>query len=69
LKIGEVIKDLCTRIEDLQLHSTPRTPSEEREGGERTTLTFIDSIKKVEEECAKLYEERTQIWTDLVEDP
>jgi hypothetical protein len=57
LKIGEVIKGLCMRIEDLQLRSTPGTPPEEREGRERTMMTVIENIKKVEEECAKLCEE------------
>jgi hypothetical protein len=46
----------------------PGTPPEVREGRERTTMTIVANIKKVEEECAKLYEESTQIWTDLVED-
>jgi hypothetical protein len=70
LKIGEVIKGFPTRIEDLQLRSTPGTPPEEREGRERmTTLTTIANIKKVEEECTKICEESVQIWTDLVEDP
>jgi hypothetical protein len=30
-------------------------------------MTTVTYIKKVEEECVKLCEERTQIWADLVE--
>jgi hypothetical protein len=40
-----------------------------RAGRERTTMTVIANIKKVEEECMKRYKESAQIWTDLVEDP
>jgi hypothetical protein len=63
--IGEVIKGFFTRIEDLQLCSTPGTPPEEREGREKMTMTVIENIKKLEEECAKLCEESAQIWTEL----
>jgi hypothetical protein len=31
------------------------------------TMTVVDNIKKVEEECAKLYEESAQVWIDMVE--
>jgi len=67
--IGEVIKIFRTRIENLQLHSMPGTPPKERAGRERTMMTTITNIKKLEEECTKLYEESAQIWTNLVEDP
>jgi len=49
LKISEVIKGLCRRIEDLQLCSIPRTPPNERERRERTMLIAVANIKKVEE--------------------
>jgi hypothetical protein len=44
-------------------------PPEVRAGRERMMMTTITNIKKVEEECAKLYEESVQIWKDLVEYP
>jgi hypothetical protein len=44
------------------------TLPEVREGRERMTMTVVTNIK-VEEECAKLYEESMQIWIDLVEYP
>jgi hypothetical protein len=42
------------RIEDLQSHSTSRTPLEEREGRERKMMTKITNVKKLEEDCIKL---------------
>jgi hypothetical protein len=45
------------------------TPPEVREGRERMMMKIIANIKKIEGECAKICEESTQIWIDLVEDP
>jgi len=33
------------------------TPLEEREGRERTMMTKIEKVKKLEEDCIKLYKE------------
>jgi predicted nucleic acid-binding Zn-ribbon protein len=68
-KIREVIKGFHTRIEDLESHTTPGTPPEEKAQRERTTMTSVASIKSLDEECTKLCEESTQIWTNLMEDP
>jgi hypothetical protein len=46
-----------------------RKTTKVREGRERMAMKTFTNIKKVEEECAKIYEESTQIWIDLVEDP
>jgi hypothetical protein len=56
-------------IEDLESCTTPRTPPEEKVERERTSMTVVASIKTLEEECTKLCEESTQIWTNLMEDP
>jgi hypothetical protein len=65
LKIDEVIKGFRVQIEDLQLWSIPGMPLEVQEGRERMATTTVTNIKKVEENCAKLYEESAQIWTEL----
>jgi hypothetical protein len=64
----EFIKGFCTRIEELESHSTPRTPPEEKEQREITAITLVESIKRLDEECVKLCEESVQIWTNLMED-
>jgi hypothetical protein len=51
----------------LEDHTTPSTPPEEREQWEKTTMTTMESIKSLDEECTKLYEESTQVWTQLLE--
>jgi hypothetical protein len=68
-RIDEVIKGLCTRIEDMQSRSTPGTLPEERAGRERSAMTAVANIKKLDKECAKLCEESVQIWTNIMEDP
>jgi hypothetical protein len=45
----------------------PSTPLEEMQQREKK-MTTMESIKNLEEECAKLYEESTQVWTQLAED-
>jgi hypothetical protein len=67
-KISESIQGFCAKIVDLEAHTMPSTPPEEREQREKTTMTTMESIKSLEEECAKLYEESTQVWTQLTED-
>jgi hypothetical protein len=69
MKIGEVIKGVRSKIEDLQLQSTLGMPPKVRAGRERMALTVVANIKKVKEECTKLCEKSAQIWTNLVEDP
>ena len=32
-------------------------------------MTTVANMKRVQEECANLCEESTQIWTELVDDP
>jgi hypothetical protein len=68
-RIGEAIKGIFTRIEDLKSHSTLRTPPEEREERERIAITMVVNIKKLDKECVKFYEESSQIWMNLMEDP
>jgi predicted nucleic acid-binding Zn-ribbon protein len=67
-KISEAIQGFHTKIVDLEACTMPSTPLEEREKREKTTTTIVESIKSLEEECAKLYEESTQVWTQLTED-
>jgi N-glycosylase/DNA lyase len=44
---------------------TPSTPPEERDQREKTVSTAVESIKTLEEECAKLYEDNTKVWNQL----
>jgi len=67
-KIKEVIKGFSTRIKDLDSHITPRTPPKEKEHKERTSMTLVEIIKSLDEECVKLCEERMHIWTNMMED-
>jgi hypothetical protein len=48
LNIGEVSKGFQVNIEDLQLQSTQGMPPKVRVGRERTTMTTITNIKKIE---------------------
>jgi hypothetical protein len=67
--IREVIKGLCNKIKDLELCNTPGMPPEEKAQREITSMTTVENIKKLDEECTKLCEESTQIWKTLMEDP
>jgi type IV secretory pathway VirB4 component len=67
--IREVIKGFCTRIEELKSRSTSGTPPKERAGRERTTMTAIENLKRLDEECTNICEESAQIWTTLMDDP
>jgi predicted nucleic acid-binding Zn-ribbon protein len=67
--IREFIKGFYTRIEDLESHTMPGTTPEEKEERERNLMTAVASIKRLEEECANLCEESTQIWTNMMDDP
>jgi hypothetical protein len=51
----------------LEARTTPSTPPEEREQREKTTMTIVRAYKSLDEECVKLYEESTQVWTQLLE--
>jgi len=66
--IREFIKGLYTRIEDLESRNTWGMPPEENSQRERTIMTIIENIKKLDEECTNLCEERTHIWKNLMED-
>jgi hypothetical protein len=47
----------------------PGIPSKVREGREIMVMIVVANIKKIEGEYAKLYEDSTHIWMELVEDP
>jgi hypothetical protein len=50
----------------LEAQQTLRTPPEEREKREKMTTTNVENIKSLEEECSKIYEERTKLWNQLI---
>jgi len=50
------------------VRTTLGKPPKEKEQRERTTMTSIKIIKSLDEECASLCEESTQVWTKLIED-
>jgi predicted nucleic acid-binding Zn-ribbon protein len=66
-KISESIQGFRAKIVDLEAHTMPSTPPEEREQWEKTTMMTMESIRSLDEECTKLYEESTQVWTQLLE--
>jgi hypothetical protein len=49
------------------VHTTLGAPPEEKEQRERTNITLVAIIMSLEEVCAKLCEEITQLWTKLTE--
>jgi hypothetical protein len=53
-------------IIDLEACKTPSTPPEEREQRVKTATTIVERIKILDEVCVK-YEERIQVWTQLLE--
>jgi hypothetical protein len=63
--ISESIHGFYAKIVDLEACTTPSTPPEEREQREKIVTKTMESIKSLVEECAKLYEKRTQVWTQL----
>jgi hypothetical protein len=67
--IMEVIKGFQTKIKDLESCKTPGTPLKEREQRERTSMTTLENIKELDEECTNICEESAQIWKNLMEDP
>jgi len=67
MKINEVIQGFCMNIFDLEARTIPSMPPKEIQQREKTVVTTVESIKILEEECMKLYEERTQVWTQLLE--
>jgi hypothetical protein len=50
----------------LEACTTPGTPPEEKEKRDKTTITSVTSIKSLGEECVRLCEESTWIWTQLM---
>jgi hypothetical protein len=66
-KISEAIQGFHMKIIDLEACQTPSTPPEEREKREKTIVMTVESIKSMDEECVKLYEGSTQVWTVLLE--
>jgi len=61
--ISEAIMGFHMNIVDLEAHTTLSTPPEEREQRKHTTIMTMESIKTLDEECTKPYEESTQVWT------
>jgi hypothetical protein len=53
------------KIVDLEARIMPSTPLEGREQREKIVMKIVESIKSLEKECAKLYKESTQVWTQL----
>jgi hypothetical protein len=47
----------------------PGTPPEEKEQRERTTTTSVENIKSLDQECVRLCDESTHIWTQLTMNP
>jgi hypothetical protein len=47
---------------------TPRTPPEERDQREKTISTIVEGIRTLEEECAKLFNDSTEVWNHILED-
>jgi hypothetical protein len=66
-KIRKSIQGLRVKIVYLEAHTMPRNPPREREQREKTTTKIMEIIKRLEE-CAKLYEEITQVWISLTND-
>jgi hypothetical protein len=65
-KTNEAIQGFHVKIVDLEVCTTPSTPPKEREKRENIALMIVENIKSLDEECAKLYEESTQVWTQLL---
>ena len=61
MKINESIQGFHVKILDLEDHTTPSTPLEEREKMEKIVSMTMESIKSFDEECVNLYEEITQV--------
>jgi len=53
-KISEFIQGFHTRIREFKVHTIPGTPPEEKEERERKTITSVEKIKSLDEECMKL---------------
>jgi hypothetical protein len=51
----------------LESFTTPSTPLEEREQWEKSCVTTIESIRSLDEEFPKLYEESTEVWNQFLE--
>ena len=66
--ISESIQGFSAKIVDLEARTTSSTPLEEKEQWEKTSMKTVESIRSLNEECTKLYEESTQVWTQCLED-
>jgi hypothetical protein len=53
----------------LEAHTTPCTPTKEKEQRDKTTITSIKINKSLGEECERLCEESTHIWRQLMVNP
>jgi hypothetical protein len=49
----------------MELHVVTETSLEEREQRERTTQKLVEKIKILEQECIKMCDEGTHMWTKL----
>jgi hypothetical protein len=55
------------KIVDLESCTTTSTPPKEREKREKKKMTTMERIRSLDEEYTKVYEESTQVWTQLLE--
>jgi hypothetical protein len=67
-KLDESIQGFCLKIIELEAHTIPGTPLEEREKMEKMMNTTVENIKSLETESSKLCEESTEVWSRLIED-
>jgi hypothetical protein len=66
-KICESIQGFRANIVYLEARMFPGTPPEEREQRENIAMTTIERIRSLDGECENLYEESTQVWTQLLD--
>ena len=53
-RLGEIAKDLCKNVTELEAQVTPSTPPEALEERRQTTTEAVKKIKEAEELCAKV---------------
>jgi hypothetical protein len=66
VNISEAIKGLHMNITELEVCATPGTPLEERAQREWTVQTTVEKIKILEQECIKICDEGTHMWTEIM---
>jgi hypothetical protein len=54
------------KIFELEIRMTPRTPPTERDQRENIVSIIVETIRNLEEKCAKLNEENTKFWNQLL---